>query len=234
LKICDKTSIYALTGAIFSQDREKLLQGADALRYAALTYSWLSLGNKVNQLDYQHLTDNAVVKVGSPMRLAPIGVAAKQFMLAAAGMTEMQKINFDQNPVSVNGVFSLYGFKFKNEHGSSASDETTSTIVSLISKAFDAGKFNRLSLADAKKQGLVLETDLDPVYFAQVGKLIDLEFRPRHLFQALHGHNTLSVFQDFTDADRIDTGLPDTCQDIIFGVGIAADQKAAGTDEAQG
>ncbi len=35
LKICNETSIYALTGAIFSQDREKLLQGADALRYAA-------------------------------------------------------------------------------------------------------------------------------------------------------------------------------------------------------
>jgi phosphomannomutase len=67
------------------------------------------------------------------------------------------------------------GFKYKNEHGSSASDETTSTIVGLISRAFDAEKFNRLSLADAKKQGLVLETDLDPVYFEQVGKLIDLD-----------------------------------------------------------
>jgi 1-pyrroline-5-carboxylate dehydrogenase len=35
LKICDETSIYALTGAIFAQDREKLVQAADALRYAA-------------------------------------------------------------------------------------------------------------------------------------------------------------------------------------------------------
>ncbi len=35
LKLCDETSPYALTGAIIAQDREKLLQGADALRYAA-------------------------------------------------------------------------------------------------------------------------------------------------------------------------------------------------------
>ncbi len=35
LKLCDETSPYALTGAIFAQDREKLLQGAEALKYAA-------------------------------------------------------------------------------------------------------------------------------------------------------------------------------------------------------
>lgn len=87
---------------------------ADAVRYAALNYSWLSRGDKVNQLDFHHLSDNTVIKVESPMRLAPIGIAAKQFMLAAAEMNEMQQINFNTNPVSVNGVLSLYGFKFKN------------------------------------------------------------------------------------------------------------------------
>lgn len=35
LKLCDETSPYALTGAIFAQDREKLLEGYEALRYAA-------------------------------------------------------------------------------------------------------------------------------------------------------------------------------------------------------
>ncbi|MBN2668712.1 MAG: L-glutamate gamma-semialdehyde dehydrogenase [Bacteroidales bacterium] len=35
LQLCDETSPYALTGAIFSQDREKLLVAAEALRYAA-------------------------------------------------------------------------------------------------------------------------------------------------------------------------------------------------------
>ncbi|MBE7688813.1 hypothetical protein F6A46_11325 [Tenacibaculum finnmarkense genomovar ulcerans] len=87
---------------------------ADAVRYAALTYSWLSLGDKVNQLDFHYVSDNTVIKVASPMVLAPVGIAAKQFMLAAAEMTEMQQINFDFNPISVNGVLSLYGYKFKN------------------------------------------------------------------------------------------------------------------------
>lgn len=35
LELCNTTSPYALTGAIFAQDRVKLLEGFDALRYAA-------------------------------------------------------------------------------------------------------------------------------------------------------------------------------------------------------
>ena len=67
------------------------------------------------------------------------------------------------------------GFKFKDENGSSAPDEITGKIVDLISKAFDAGKVNRLSLADAKEQGLVQDIDLAPVYFEQVDRLLDLD-----------------------------------------------------------
>ena len=67
------------------------------------------------------------------------------------------------------------GFKYKDEYGSSASDEITSKIVGFINKAYDAGKVNRLSLADAKKQGLVVDTDLDPVYFEQIARLVDLD-----------------------------------------------------------
>ena len=67
------------------------------------------------------------------------------------------------------------GFKYKDEHGSSASDEITSKIVDFISKSYDAGKVNRLPLADAKKKGLVQEQDLEPVYFEQIARLVDLE-----------------------------------------------------------
>jgi len=35
LELCDNTSPYALTGALFSADREKLLEGYNALRYSA-------------------------------------------------------------------------------------------------------------------------------------------------------------------------------------------------------
>ncbi|MGJ8683639.1 MAG: T9SS type A sorting domain-containing protein [Nonlabens sp.] len=87
---------------------------ADAVRYAALNYSWLSLGDKITQLHFHHLTDNTVIKVGSPMKLAPVGVAAKLFQQAAAGMTQMQFVNFSNNPISVNNVNALYGIKFKN------------------------------------------------------------------------------------------------------------------------
>jgi phosphomannomutase len=67
------------------------------------------------------------------------------------------------------------GFKFKNEHGSSASDTITSKIVKFISKSYDSGKFSRLPLADAKKQGLVVDSDLEAVYFKQIAKLVDLD-----------------------------------------------------------
>ncbi|MDB4225727.1 T9SS type A sorting domain-containing protein [Algibacter sp.] len=87
---------------------------ADAVRYAALNYSWLERGDKVNQLDFHYISDNTVVKVESPMRLAPVGIATKLFMTAFAEMTEMQRINFGTNPISVNGVESLFGYKFKN------------------------------------------------------------------------------------------------------------------------
>jgi phosphomannomutase len=67
------------------------------------------------------------------------------------------------------------GFKYKDEHGSSAADEITSKIVGFISKAYDAGKVNRIPLDEAKNQGLVADTDLDPVYFEQIKKLVDIE-----------------------------------------------------------
>lgn len=111
---------------------------ADAVRYTALTYSWLSRGDKVNQLDFHHISDNTVVKVESPMRLAPVGIATKQFMLAAVDMTEMQQINFGANPVSVNGVLSLYGFKFKN------AEKETVLIINLNGNNIQNVKFDNL------------------------------------------------------------------------------------------
>jgi len=67
------------------------------------------------------------------------------------------------------------GFKIKDENGSSAADEISSKVVGFINKAYDAGKVNRLALAEAKKQGLVLESDLSTMYFEQIARLVDLE-----------------------------------------------------------
>lgn len=88
---------------------------ASAVRYAAFAYSWLSLGDKVGQLDWHFISDNNVVKTGSPMKLAPVGIAAKLVSQAFSTMTEMQEIQFTNNTISVNGVKSLYGYKLKND-----------------------------------------------------------------------------------------------------------------------
>jgi hypothetical protein len=86
---------------------------ATGMRYAALVVSWLNRGDKIGQLGYHYVSKDDVIKVGSPMQLAPIGIAAELLAIASADMTEMQKITFNNNPIS-NGVKSLYGYKFKN------------------------------------------------------------------------------------------------------------------------
>lgn len=89
---------------------------ASAVRFAALVHSWIKRGDKVGQLDYHYVSDYNVVKTGSPMKLAPIGIAAKILAMATVDMTEMQEINFSNNPPSVNGINSFYGYKFKNAY----------------------------------------------------------------------------------------------------------------------
>ncbi len=48
------------------------------------------------------------------------------------------------------------GFKYKNEHGSSAADEITSKIVGFIDTAYSAGKVNRLATGRRQKTGASL------------------------------------------------------------------------------
>ena len=78
-------------------------------------------------------------------------------------------ITASHNPGEYNG------FKFKDQHGSSAPDEITARIVTHLETAWQAGTVDRMPLAEAKDKGLVLMTDLKPVYMQQIGKLVDLE-----------------------------------------------------------
>jgi phosphomannomutase len=66
------------------------------------------------------------------------------------------------------------GFKYKDEHGASASDAITAQVVDFISRSYAAGKTNRISLDEAKKKGIVEISDLDSAYFAQIARLVDL------------------------------------------------------------
>jgi alpha-D-glucose phosphate-specific phosphoglucomutase len=77
-------------------------------------------------------------------------------------------ITASHNPATWNG------FKYKNEHGSSASDETTARIEHFTHRASDSKKVSQLALNKAKAQGLVQILDLDPVYFEQINRLVDL------------------------------------------------------------
>jgi phosphomannomutase len=107
------------------------------------------------------------IKVYLAPKAAPTPVISYGVLAKQAGGAII--ITASHNP----GIWN--GFKFKDEFGSSASDEITSKIVSHINKAYDAGKVNRLFLSDAKKQGLVLLSDLNPEYYEQVNQLIDIE-----------------------------------------------------------
>jgi len=97
----------------------------------------------------------------TPTPVISYGVLAQQ---AGGGII----ITASHNP----GIWN--GFKYKDENGSSASDETTAMIEKNIDAAFNAGKTRHLPLAEAKQLGLVQETDLDDVYFKQVAGLVDI------------------------------------------------------------
>jgi phosphomannomutase len=101
------------------------------------------------------------------LRAAPTPVISYGVLAKKAGGAII--ITASHNPAIWNGL------KYKDEHGSSASDEITARIEDFISQAFNARKVSRVPLADAMKRGLVQELDLDPIYFKQVDRLIDLE-----------------------------------------------------------
>lgn len=107
------------------------------------------------------------IKVYLCPRATPTPVVSYGVLAKKAGGAVI--ITASHNPPAYNG------FKFKDEHGSSAADKITSKIVDFISKSYDSGEFDRLPLAEAKEKGLVEECDLEPVYFKQIEKLIDLK-----------------------------------------------------------
>jgi alpha-D-glucose phosphate-specific phosphoglucomutase len=112
------------------------------------------------------ITGNGI-KVYLTLKATPTPVISYGVLAKKAGGAIV--ITASHNPGTWNG------FKYKDEHGSSASDEITSKIVILISKAYDNNKVNRLPLAEAKKKRLVVDTDLDPAYFEQIARLVDLD-----------------------------------------------------------
>ena len=66
------------------------------------------------------------------------------------------------------------GFKYKNEYGSSASNEVTNQIEAFANRAITGNKVKKFTLEDALEQGAIEYLDLAPLYFEQVNRLVDL------------------------------------------------------------
>ena len=65
------------------------------------------------------------------------------------------------------------GFKYKPDYGGSASPEVVAALEEEID-AIPPGEIPRLSLADARKQGLLTDIDPAPLYLARISQLADL------------------------------------------------------------
>ena len=76
-------------------------------------------------------------------------------------------ITASHNPARWNG------FKYKSEDGASAPTEVIAELEKNISRIITTGRVDRLSLAEAKKQGLIEYIDLAPIYLNHIKSFID-------------------------------------------------------------
>jgi len=165
----------AIIGEEFTFDNVRYCaQGvADYLKYAGLAGRGLVIGYDTRFASEDFAAAAAEIIAGNGIKVYLCPKATPTPVISYGVLAENASgaiiITASHNP----GIWN--GFKYKDEHGSSASDEITSKMVDYISKSYDTGKVSRLPLADAKKQGLVVDTDLEPVYFKQIEKLIDLD-----------------------------------------------------------
>lgn len=106
------------------------------------------------------------VKVYLCPRATPTPVISYGVLAQKAGGAII--ITASHNPAKWNG------FKYKSENASSAPPEVIDVLEKNISQTLTTGEINQMLLARASKQGLIESTDLDPIYFDQLARLIDL------------------------------------------------------------
>jgi len=162
---------------------------ADYLQLAGLARRGLIIGYDTRFASEDFAAAAAEVVAGSgikvylcprptPTPVVSYGVLAKQ-----AGGAII--ITASHNPAMWNG------FKYKNEYGSSAPDEVTVQIEGMIARAFQKGGIKGLALDAALAQGLVEYFDLEPVYFEQLARIVDLAGLRRAglkvVFDAMYG-----------------------------------------------
>lgn len=98
----------------------------------------------------------------TPTPVISYGVISKK---AAGGIV----ITASHNPATWNG------FKYKSADGASAPVSTIKELEVEISAIYQSGDIKRISLNTARDKGLLEVTDLFPVYYEQLSKLVDLD-----------------------------------------------------------
>ncbi len=76
---------------------------------------------------------------------------------------------------SSHNPWTYNGFKYKPEYAGSASQEVVDRLEVLIEDVQTAKRTRRMSIDDAKKQGLVQEFDPKPAYYAKVRQLVEVD-----------------------------------------------------------
>jgi len=146
---------------------------ADYLKRAGLAGRGLVIGYDTRFASEDFAAAVAEVIAGNGIK-AYLGTKATPTPVISFGVLAQQAggaviITASHNPAAWNG------FKYKDEHGSSAPDEVTAEIEKFIALTLKGGRVNRLSLPEASARGLVADVDLTPAYLNQVAELIDLE-----------------------------------------------------------
>lgn len=88
---------------------------ASGLRGAAMTIGWMDLGEKIEQLNFHHITDDPNVINKSSMKAGPVGLSVGLLGKAARGMSAAARIEFTDNPLFSGNAESLHGYKFMND-----------------------------------------------------------------------------------------------------------------------
>ncbi len=88
---------------------------ASGLRAVAMTMGWIELGEKIQQLCYHHITNDPDVINKDKMKLGPAGMTLGLLGAASREKTQVQGVDFSNNPAIGSSVETLHGFLFKNE-----------------------------------------------------------------------------------------------------------------------
>ncbi|MFH0847329.1 MAG: phosphoglucomutase/phosphomannomutase family protein [Chloroflexota bacterium] len=106
------------------------------------------------------------IKVYLSPKVTPTPVVS--YGVAAGKLDGGIMITASHNPGAWNG------FKYKTPDGASAPEKVVKEIEACVTRRYTKGGVKQITIESARKKGLLEEPDLDPPYFAQLGRLLNL------------------------------------------------------------